>query len=277
MRRLSLKTTEKTAQTMLSEAELNYQKAPGHWILARMGKRVLRPGGLELTQQMLSNLHIQAMDEVVEFAPGLGVTAKLTLSRQPIAYTAIERDETAAQQVRQYLTGPHRKCLVGKAEDTGLPDTVATVVYGEAMLTMQTSGNKAKIVSEAARLLKPGGRYGIHELCLQPDDMSDDQKEEINQALAQAIRVGARPLTVSEWRTLLETAGFAVEGVATAPMHLLEPKRFIQDEGWSRTLRFLLNVARTPAARQRILAMRAVFQKYEDFLGAVTMVGVKQV
>ena len=58
-------------------------------------------------------------------------------------------------------------------------------------------------------------------------------------------------------------------------MHLLSLKRFLQDEGWSRSLQFLCNVARTPAARRRILAMRAVFRKYESFLGAVMMVGVK--
>jgi hypothetical protein len=34
------------------------EKMPGHWLLARMGKRVLRPGGLELTQQLLAELSI---------------------------------------------------------------------------------------------------------------------------------------------------------------------------------------------------------------------------
>ena len=45
--------------------------APGHWVLARVGKRVLRPGGLELTLQMLSNARLTGA-RVVEFAPGLG-------------------------------------------------------------------------------------------------------------------------------------------------------------------------------------------------------------
>ena len=35
---------------MLSE-ELDTTKMPGHWLLARLGKRVLRPGGRELTRQ----------------------------------------------------------------------------------------------------------------------------------------------------------------------------------------------------------------------------------
>ena len=52
----------------------NTHKMPGHWLLAKLGKRVLRPGGLELTRVMLKRLDIQSCDAVVEFAPGLGVT-----------------------------------------------------------------------------------------------------------------------------------------------------------------------------------------------------------
>ena len=45
--------------------------AQGHWVLAKLGKRVLRPGGLELTRWMVSQLAIQPTDDIVEFAPGL--------------------------------------------------------------------------------------------------------------------------------------------------------------------------------------------------------------
>ena len=62
---------------------LDSAKMPGHWLLSRLGKRVLRSGGLALTRQMLEQLHIQASDDVVEFAPGLGVTTRLALTRNP--------------------------------------------------------------------------------------------------------------------------------------------------------------------------------------------------
>ncbi|MGH7976267.1 MAG: rRNA adenine N-6-methyltransferase family protein, partial [Limisphaerales bacterium] len=75
-------------------------KMPGHWLLAKMGKRVLRPGGLELTRAMLDGLNIQPRDSVIEFAPGLGVTTRMTLQRRPATYTAIERDENAAAKVQ---------------------------------------------------------------------------------------------------------------------------------------------------------------------------------
>ena len=54
----------------MSEKKMNLHQ--GHWVLAKLGKRVLRPGGLELTRKMLSALSIGEEDDVVEFAPGLG-------------------------------------------------------------------------------------------------------------------------------------------------------------------------------------------------------------
>lgn len=255
---------------------LDYNRMPGHWLLAQLGKRVLRPGGLELTRQMLEALDIQSTDHVIEFAPGLGVTARETLARNPLSYTGVERDEAAAQQVQNYLDGLGRNCLVGRAEDTGLPEASATVVYGEAMLSMQTPAHKESIVAEAARLLQSGGRYGIHELSLQPDDLDEERKSEINKMLSDAIRVGARPLIPAEWKNLLEENGFHVETQVTAPMHLLEPARFIKDEGLARTLRFLFKVATNPAARRRILKMRSVFRRYASNLGAIALIAVKE-
>ena len=256
--------------------ELDTTKMPGHWLLAQLGKRVLRPGGRELTRRMLNGLRIKSSDDVVEFAPGLGFTAQLTLNRKPASYTAVERDETAANAVRRYLTRNNQTCLIGRAEETGLSDATATVVYGEAMLTMQTPSKKQQIVQEASRLIKPGGRYGIHELCLVPENLDEDTKQEIQKALTDAIHVGARPLTVPEWRTLLESEGFIVHTEATAPMHLLEPNRLIQDEGFLGTLRFVWNVLRDDEARHRVATMRKVFQTYEKNLAAVMLVAVKR-
>ena len=256
--------------------ELDTTKMPGHWLLARLGKRVLRPGGQELTRQMLNGLCIKSSDDVVEFAPGLGFTAQLALNQKPASYMAVERDEAAADLVRRYLTGHNQTCLIGRAEKTGLSDATATVVYGEAMLTMQTPSKKQQIVQEAFRLIKPGGRYGIHELCLVPDDLDEDAKQEIQKALTDAIHVGARPLTVLEWRTLLEAEGFIVHTQATAPMHLLEPNRLIQDEGFWGALRFVGNVLRDSEARHRVKTMRKVFQTYEENLAAIMLVGIKR-
>ena len=79
--------------------QLDVSRMPIYALLARLGKQVLRPGGMGLTRQMLEFLDVQASDEVVEFAPGMGATAKLTLRREPAHYTAIERDEASMRLV----------------------------------------------------------------------------------------------------------------------------------------------------------------------------------
>ncbi len=257
------------------QCEPPVEKMPGHWLLARLGKRVLRPGGVELTRQMLEALAITSDDDVVEFAPGLGMTARMTLQRQPRSYTAIERDAAAAAVVQSHLAGSNRCCIIGTAEATGLPGGSASVVYGEAMLSMQPATVKARIVAEAARLLKIGGRYGIHELCITPDDVDENTREVIRNDLGGDIHVGVRPLTLREWCDLFAAAGLEVTAKYVAPSHLLEPRRLVRDEGLLPAIKFVWNVAWNRAARRRVLAMRKSFRKHRNHLVAIALVSTK--
>jgi len=259
------------ATTLAPGKGLKTEKMPGHWVLARLGKRVLRPGGMELTRRMLEALQIKGTDDVVEFAPGMGVTARITLDLRPASYTAVERDEAAAEIVGSYLNGERQHCVVGSASDTKLPDHCATVVYGEAMLTMQTEEMKRQIVREAHRLLRSGGRYGIHEMCLTSDNPDEGMKRETERALTGVVHHGVRPLAVSGWRAILESEGFQVQSVDLAPMSLLEPGRLIRDEGISGAFRFLANLLRDSEARRRVMEMRSVFRRYRKQLGAVSI------
>ena len=120
---------------------------PIYALLIQMGKRVLRPGGIGLTRKMLEMLNINTTDEVVEFAPGTGDTAKIVLSYQPARYTAIEQDQDLVKFVSSYLDGSNQQCLLGRAEETGLPDTSCSVVYGEAMMNMMPNATKQLIIA----------------------------------------------------------------------------------------------------------------------------------
>jgi ubiquinone/menaquinone biosynthesis C-methylase UbiE len=268
--------TDKAADSAPPGEGLKTDKMPGHWVLARLGKRVLRPGGMELTRRMLEALAIKRTDEVVEFAPGMGATARLAIALGPASYTAVERDEAAARIVGNYLKGDRQRCVVGSASHTGLPEQSATVVYGEAMLTMQTEETKRDIVREAHRLLKRGGRYGIHEMFLLSDSLDENERKEVERALTGVVHHGVRPLTVSEWRSLLESERFEVQSLERASMSLLEPRRLISDEGFGGALRFASNVLRDSEARRRVFEMRSVFRRYRKVLGAVALVASKR-
>jgi phospholipid N-methyltransferase len=259
----------------LPAAHLKSNQMPGHWLLARLGKRVLRPGGLEATYNMLDALNIRQVDDVVEFAPGLGVTARLTLQQQPKSYTAIERDLQAQRLVQRYLRGERQVCLHASADQTGLPGASASVIYGEAMLSMQSREQKMAIIGEASRVLRAGGRYAIHELCFVPEALPTEQRREIEQDLLLSIHVGARPLLLREWEDIFLTNGLKPVFRETYPMHLLEPARMIRDEGIRRALYIAFNVLRDREARKRVLHMRRIFRKHAAHLNAVVLVGQK--
>ncbi len=128
---------------------------------------------------------------------------------------------------------------------------------------------------EASRLLRSGGRYGIHEMCLSSDGLNESAKRDTERALTGVVHHGVRPLAILEWRALLESEGFEIQSVETASMSLLEPGRLIRDEGLVGALRFVWNLLRDSEARQRVLEMRAVFHSQRRQLGAVCITGIK--
>lgn len=164
------------------------------------------PWRRRLTDELLELSGIPNVD-VVEPAPNLGRTPGRILELTPSSYTGADSDPDAVAAVRRVF-GLRAKLIEADAAETGLADESADLVIGEAMLTMQDEKAKNAIVAEAARILRPGGRYAIHELGLVPEELADGVKDEIRQSLARAIRVNARPLTLGEWTAVFEANGF---------------------------------------------------------------------
>ncbi|BBX03499.1 SAM-dependent methyltransferase [Mycolicibacterium moriokaense] len=262
-----------TGREALPLAERSDADLPGHWLLARLGKRVLRPGGLELTSRMLAAAGVSGSD-VVELGPGLGRTARDIVALRPRSYVGVDDTAAATDAVRQVVAPVQGKVVVADAAVTGLPDDSADVVIGEAMLTMQGDKAKRAIIAEAFRVLRPGGRYAIHELGLKPDSIPQETKDDIRRDLARSIKVNARPLTTAEWVQLLSDAGFVDIRVDYAPMALLNPARVLADEGPLGALRIVGNLIVRGAARARVIGMRRTFHKYRRSLTAVSAVGV---
>ena len=247
----------------------------GHWLLASLGKRVLRPGGIGLTRRLLSAAAPAPGERVVELGPGVGRTAELLLARRPSSYRAVDPDPEGRDQVSAILDEhPDAEYVVADAAATGLPDASADLVVGEAMLTIQSDEHKRAVVAEAVRVLAPGGRYAIHELALR-GDRSAEELDAVRRTISRTIKVGARPLPLGDWRRLLTEAGLEVEWTGTAPMHLLEPRRLIEDEGLLGAARFWRAVRRTPGARDRVRAMRQSFRLQGELLTAVGVVARK--
>lgn len=251
------------------------EKMPGYQLFSSIGKKVLRPGGVALTEKLIDGLAICAKDTIVEFAPGLGKTAQLVILKKPKAYIGVELDDTYAAALRKKLFGKNIQIISGNSSNTTLAANFATKAFGEAMLTMQVDHRKAEIISEGYRILKVGGLYGIHELALSPTEISEGKKAEIQRALAEVMKVNARPLTVLEWELLFKSRGFKVLKTETFPMELLNISRVIKDEGFFRTLKIGINILLDSKKRKRMLAIKKVLTKYKANLIATAIVAQK--
>ena len=247
----------------------------GHWLLAKLGKRILRPGGRALTAKLLEQAKPAGDDDIVELGPGVGATAEVLLRANPRSYRGVDPNPEGRDAVKNILKKhPRADYVVADARDTGLDDTCADLVVGEAMLTIQDDAGKNAIVAEAARLLRPGGRYAIHEMAWLPDH-TDEERETARKELSRVIKVGARPLTLEGWTELLAAHGLEAEWHDRAPLHLLEPRRIVSDEGLWGALRFWNNARRLPGASDRLKAMRQGFQLQGKLMGGIVILARK--
>jgi SAM-dependent methyltransferase len=155
-----------------------------------------------------------ARQHVVEFAPGMGRTAALVLDHAPAGYIGVDADPQAARLIDRIVSRKGR-AIAAQAAVSGLPDQSADVVLAEGVLTIRSEQGKEDIVAEGVRLLRPGGRYVLHELALRTEAAAAGSQ--IRSALAHAMHVHARPKTVREWESLLTAAGLQVQMVRTSP------------------------------------------------------------
>ena len=247
----------------------------GHWLLAKLGKRILRPGGRALTAKLLEQAKPSGDDDIVELGPGVGATAEVLLRANPRSYRGVDPNPEGRDAVKNILKKhPRADYVVADARETGLEDASADLVVGEAMLTIQDDAGKNAIVAEAARLLRPGGRYAIHAMAWLPDP-TDEERENARRELSRVIKVGARPLTLEGWKELLATHGLEAEWHDRAPLHRLEPRRIVSDEGLWGALRFWNNARRLPGARDRLKAMRQGFQLQGKLMGGIVILARK--
>jgi ubiquinone/menaquinone biosynthesis C-methylase UbiE len=91
--------------------------------------------------------------------------------------------------------------LKGYVEDMPLADETVDVVISNCVINL--SGDKPAVIREAARVLRPGGRFAVSDVIADPDV---DEKTRADMAAWTGCVAGA--LTEAEFRSTLEAAGF---------------------------------------------------------------------
>jgi arsenite methyltransferase len=98
----------------------------------------------------------------------------------------------------------------GYLEDMPLEDASVDVVISNCVINL--SGDKPRTIAEAARVLRPGGRFAISDVIAEPDV---DEQTKADMAAWTGCIAGA--LTEAEFRQTLAAAGF--EDIDIRPTH----------------------------------------------------------
>src|ERR1700686_1799890 len=115
--------------------------------------------------------------------------------------------------------------LKGEIENIPLPDNSVDVIISNCVINF--SADKAKVLREAFRVLKPGGRFGVSDVVTRGEMLP-----EIRQSVLAWVGCVAGALEESEYRKKLAAAGFGqIEVEPTRIYKLDDAREFLSGAG----------------------------------------------
>ena len=164
----------------------------------------LHPGGLALTNQMAKLLELQPGDWVADLASARGASAMAVARVFKCKVVGVEFGRGAvaqAQAAAQSSSTATRSFMIqGDAERPPFRRQSFDVVFCEC--SMSLFPDKARAVNEVVSLLRPGGRFGLSDVTVEPDSLP----KEFNGTLGQLLCL-TDALNVQGYVRLLENSG----------------------------------------------------------------------
>ncbi|HEO5805708.1 TPA: class I SAM-dependent methyltransferase [Streptococcus agalactiae] len=234
-------------------------KEIGHQFLARLGKKRLRPGGVQATNWLIKKGHFSADSRVLEVACNQ-CTSSIDIAKASSCHiTALDLDskviEKAKENVKKAQLEEFIEVIQGNALKLPFPDNSFDIVINEAMLTMLSNSAKEKAIKEYLRVLKPGGRLLTHDVSYQDEDTA-----KLIDQLRHTINVNVAPLKIDDWQNLFLQNGFSSSEYQFGKMSLMSPLGMIKDEGLFNTIK-IISRGLKKENRSQFLKMKHFFTK----------------
>ena len=116
--------------------------------------------------------------------------------------------------------------LKGEIEQIPLPDNSVDVIISNCVINL--SGDKDRVIAEAFRVLKPGGRFAVSDVVVRGADVPDA----VRRSMELWIGCVAGALEESSYRDKLAAAGF--DGIDVEPTRIYraaDAKQFLEQAG----------------------------------------------
>jgi SAM-dependent methyltransferase len=165
-----------------------------------LGVESLHPGGLELTSELAELCKIEKGTVVLDLASGTGESACFLSERFGAHVIGVDLSDQMLRRAEEKLRAKALNFVEFRKADAShlpFPDAAFDVVICECTLCFF---DKEKVLGEMARVVKPGGRVGIHDLCWK-ESAPDDLRRTLSEI------EGERPEALEGWSRLFREAG----------------------------------------------------------------------
>ncbi len=235
------------------------QRIPGHELLARLGKKRLRPGGVKATNWLIEKGEFNSEKKVLEVACNMGTTLIEVANKYGCSITGVDMSDEALEKAKENIKAANLEDKINllKADARSLPfeDETFDIVINEAMLTMLSNKDKEKALNEYYRVLKKGGVLLTHDI-----NILRKVPKVIISVMRKIINVPAVPLKEFDWINLLKKAGFTDIEEKTGKMTLMSDEGMIVDEG-EEGMRLIHENAKKDPNFEQFSNMKEFFEK----------------
>jgi 2-polyprenyl-3-methyl-5-hydroxy-6-metoxy-1,4-benzoquinol methylase len=169
-------------------------------------------------------------ETVLDLGSGGGIDVLLSARRVGITGKAYGLDMTdemlaLAEENKRKAGVENVEFLKGEIENIPLPDNSVDVIISNCVINL--SANKDRVLQEAFRVLKPGGRFAVSDVVTRGEMLP-----EIKESVLLWVGCVAGALEENEYRGKLAAAGFAQIEVEPTRIYRVEDAReFLAGEG----------------------------------------------
>jgi ubiquinone/menaquinone biosynthesis C-methylase UbiE len=163
-------------------------------------------GGRKATAELLAQLEPSVTDRLIDIGCGLGGAARFVAKRYKcrVAGFDLTRDYVAAGSMLCEWVGVQDRVLLYHASALSIPEPAGSFSGGYMLHVGMNIADKDKLFAEAARVLRPGGRFGVYDVMRAADG-------ELGYPLPWATGPKSNALAWPEqYRSALLSAGFEI-------------------------------------------------------------------
>jgi SAM-dependent methyltransferase len=169
-------------------------------------------------------------ETVLDLGSGGGIDVLLSAKRVGPSGKAYGLDMTdemlaVAEENKRKAGVQNVEFLRGEIENIPLPDNSVDVIISNCVINL--SGDKDRVLQEAFRVLKPGGRFAVSDVVTKGEMLP-----EIRQSVLLWVGCVAGALEESEFRRKLAAVGFeSIEIEPTRIYHVEDAREFLSGQG----------------------------------------------